>query len=163
MPNGWRGITFPPVPYVVSKGGKQHPWADWIAAGVHIVPVVCCQRREGSVWTWLLSSDCIEVWAICHTDWIACQGWVLKVMMKWHLYSASWFFSFPQNLSYRICQKEKAVSFFVFKRHMGFSVRRKRNLVKTAYSYSSCHSWDLIPHCVYKDSTAVPPSINASK
>lgn len=146
---------FSQVVYVVCEGSNQHTQAGWAAAGVHTVPLVCCQRRGGSVWTWLLCSDCTEHLSnISHG--LDCfpgpRAWNYdEVASIFYLL----FFSFPQNLSYRTCQKEKTVSFSVLKRHMGFSVSRRRNLTKTVFSYSPCHSWNLVLQCVCKDSTAV--------
>lgn len=161
IPNGCRGITFPQVLYVAWERSKQHTQQTELL-------LRCTQslwyvvRGEGEVSGLDYSAVIVQSdWATCHMDWIASQGQVLEVMMKWHLYSTSCFFSFPQNLSYRTCQREKTVFFSALKRHMGFSVSRRRKLAKTGFSYSPCHSWNLILQCVCKDSTAVPWSINA--
>lgn len=46
VPNGGGSTSFLLLPHVASGRGKQQTRADRIAAGVHIVAVVCCQRGD---------------------------------------------------------------------------------------------------------------------
>lgn len=159
IPNGWRDTTFSWVLYVC-EGSKQHSQAGWAAAGVHPVPVLCC-HRGGEVPE--LDCSAVIVQSNVSHGLDCCPGPSAskydEVASIFHLL----FFSFPQNLSYRTCQKEKTASFPALRRHMDFSVSRRRNLAKTVFSYSPCHSWNLLLQCVCRDSTAVPWSINAFK
>lgn len=155
IPKGWRGMT---LSRLFEKEVNNTPKQTELLLGC--TQCLCyVVRGEGEVSELDYSAVIVQsVWAICHMDWIVSQGQVLKIMMKWHLYSTSCFLPSHRTFLTGFAKRRRQFPFLHFK-----GIWASVWAAKTVFSYSPYHSWNLILHCVCRDSTAVLRNTNAFK